>query len=71
VSGGCPEFPDNHLLVQFTLVENIPDIQAIHILVKPLSQELTFKLVILEGFPINVSRGGDDDVSDCPRSYFS
>lgn len=23
--GGCPGFPDNHLLVQLTLVEDIPD----------------------------------------------
>ena len=23
---GCPEFPDNHLLVQFTLTENIADV---------------------------------------------
>jgi len=23
--GGCPEFPDNHLFVKFTLVEDVPD----------------------------------------------
>jgi hypothetical protein len=25
MSGGCPEFPDNHLFVKLTLVEYVPD----------------------------------------------